>query len=418
MTSGGTIPDRGLFGVFLVGDERPVAGRRARRGDGLRVAGRRRVHARLDLVADRGHHPRPGAGHPGARASPAGCRSGRATRSAARSSWAGRSARSSASSAALPPTRRARAGAGRRARRRGPPTTCSPTSPSSARRPATCPTTGPSSSSGSATSSATGGWRSTRRSGRRCTRRGRWSSRPGCASATASTCRRCTPTTASCCGCPTSSSTRARRARTGTEMARLEPDEVEPLVTAEVGGSALFASRFRECAARALLLPRRDPGRRQPLWQQRQRSAQLLVGGQRVRLVPDRARDGARVPAGRLRRARAGRPDARRRGAQGALVEVETPAAVAVRPVAAVRLRRAVPLRGRLAAGRAPRARRCRSTRRCSPSCSGSRATALRELLDPDGGRRARAPSCSGCPTTAGPATPRTSPTCCGCSAR
>ena len=45
---------------------------------------------------------------------------------------------------------------------------------------------------------------------------------------------------------------------------------------AEVGGSALFASRFRECAARALLLPRRNPTRRTPLWQQRQRSAQLL----------------------------------------------------------------------------------------------------------------------------------------------
>jgi ATP-dependent Lhr-like helicase len=55
-----------------------------------------------------------------------------------------------------------------------------------------------------------------------------------------------------------------------------EPDEIEDLVTTEVGGSALFASRFRECAARALLLPRRDPGRRSPLWQQRQRSAQLL----------------------------------------------------------------------------------------------------------------------------------------------
>ena len=55
-----------------------------------------------------------------------------------------------------------------------------------------------------------------------------------------------------------------------------EADEVEPLVQAEVGGSALFASRFRECAGRALLLPRRDPGRRTPLWQQRQRSAQLL----------------------------------------------------------------------------------------------------------------------------------------------
>jgi ATP-dependent Lhr-like helicase len=65
-------------------------------------------------------------------------------------------------------------------------------------------------------------------------------------------------------------------ARTGTEMAVVAPDEVEQLVTQEVGGSALFASRFRECAARALLLPRRNPARRTPLWQQRQRSAQLL----------------------------------------------------------------------------------------------------------------------------------------------
>ena len=55
-----------------------------------------------------------------------------------------------------------------------------------------------------------------------------------------------------------------------------EPDEIEALVQAEVGGSALFAARFRECAARALLLPRRNPTRRTPLWQQRQRSAQLL----------------------------------------------------------------------------------------------------------------------------------------------
>jgi ATP-dependent Lhr-like helicase len=63
----------------------------------------------------------------------------------------------------------------------------------------------------------------------------------------------------------------------GADLVLLEPDEVEPLVTAEVGGSALFAARFRECAARALLLPRRNPGRRAPLWQQRQRSAQLLA---------------------------------------------------------------------------------------------------------------------------------------------
>ncbi|OIJ26334.1 Lhr family ATP-dependent helicase [Nocardioides luteus] len=60
------------------------------------------------------------------------------------------------------------------------------------------------------------------------------------------------------------------------EIIVFEPDEIEDLVTTEVGGSALFASRFRECAARALLLPRRDPGRRSPLWQQRQRSAALL----------------------------------------------------------------------------------------------------------------------------------------------
>ena len=60
------------------------------------------------------------------------------------------------------------------------------------------------------------------------------------------------------------------------EVIAFEPDEIDDLVTHEVGGSALFASRFRECAARALLLPRRDPGRRSPLWQQRQRSAALL----------------------------------------------------------------------------------------------------------------------------------------------
>jgi ATP-dependent Lhr-like helicase len=61
------------------------------------------------------------------------------------------------------------------------------------------------------------------------------------------------------------------------DLAVLDPDDVEREVTTEVGSSALFASRFRECAARALLLPRRDPRRRTPLWQQRQRAAQLLT---------------------------------------------------------------------------------------------------------------------------------------------
>lgn len=55
-----------------------------------------------------------------------------------------------------------------------------------------------------------------------------------------------------------------------------EPDEIEDVVVRRLGASALFAARFRECAARALLLPRRYPGKRSPLWQQRRRSAQLL----------------------------------------------------------------------------------------------------------------------------------------------
>ncbi|MEJ2860386.1 ATP-dependent helicase [Actinomycetospora flava] len=66
----------------------------------------------------------------------------------------------------------------------------------------------------------------------------------------------------------------------------LDPDEVEQVVTAEVSNSALFASRFRECAARSLLLPRRDPTRRTPLWQQRQRAAQLLSVASRFEQFP------------------------------------------------------------------------------------------------------------------------------------
>ncbi|NLF05068.1 MAG: DEAD/DEAH box helicase, partial [Actinomycetales bacterium] len=56
----------------------------------------------------------------------------------------------------------------------------------------------------------------------------------------------------------------------------LDPGEVTAAVSALVAGSAQFAARFREAAARALLLPRRRPDRRQPLWQQRLRASQLL----------------------------------------------------------------------------------------------------------------------------------------------
>ena len=60
------------------------------------------------------------------------------------------------------------------------------------------------------------------------------------------------------------------------DMLAIDPEDIGDIVQREVGGSALFAGRFRECAARALLLPRRMPGKRSPLWQQRQRSAHLL----------------------------------------------------------------------------------------------------------------------------------------------
>jgi ATP-dependent helicase Lhr and Lhr-like helicase len=62
------------------------------------------------------------------------------------------------------------------------------------------------------------------------------------------------------------------------------PDELEDLVVAEVGGTALFGARFRENAARALLIPRRRPGQRTPLWQQRLKAQGLL---QVARRYPD-----------------------------------------------------------------------------------------------------------------------------------
>ncbi|OOC52962.1 MULTISPECIES: ATP-dependent helicase [Nocardiopsis] len=59
-------------------------------------------------------------------------------------------------------------------------------------------------------------------------------------------------------------------------LVALDPEEAEAAVTDELPGSALFAARFRECAARALLLPRQRPDRRMPLWQQRLRASHLL----------------------------------------------------------------------------------------------------------------------------------------------
>src|SRR5262245_30168606 len=65
-----------------------------------------------------------------------------------------------------------------------------------------------------------------------------------------------------------------------------DPDEVQALVVRQLGATALFAAKFRENAARSLLLPRRRPGMRTPLWQQRKRSADLLAVASRFGSFP------------------------------------------------------------------------------------------------------------------------------------
>jgi ATP-dependent helicase Lhr and Lhr-like helicase len=64
------------------------------------------------------------------------------------------------------------------------------------------------------------------------------------------------------------------------------PDEVQPLVLRQLGATALFAAKFRENAARSLLLPKRRPGMRAPLWQQRKRAADLLAVAARFGSFP------------------------------------------------------------------------------------------------------------------------------------
>ena len=112
------------------------------------------------------------------------------------------------------------------------------------------------------------------------------------------------------------------------DLVLLEPDEIEDLVVRELASSALFGARFRENAARALLIPRAYPGKRTPLWQQRLQGAEPARGGEGLPAVPDRARDLPRVPS---RRARPAQPWSRCCATSSArrisLVEVETPTA-------------------------------------------------------------------------------------------
>jgi ATP-dependent Lhr-like helicase len=165
----------------------------------------------------------------------------------------------------------------------------------------------------------------------------------------------------------------------GAELFVFEPDELEQLVTDEVGGSALFASRFRECAARALLLPRLNPNKRSPLWQQRQKSAQLLEVAKNHPTFPiilETLREVLQDVYDLLRCCASPAPSA-----TAASVWSRPPrAAVAVRPRPAVRLRRRVHVRGRLAL-----AERRAAALSVDPALLGELLgkVEMRELLDP-----------------------------------
>src|SRR5205814_7884323 len=70
------------------------------------------------------------------------------------------------------------------------------------------------------------------------------------------------------------------------ETALIDPDELDDLVMRELGSSALFGARFRENAARSLLIPRATPGKRTPLWQQRLKAQSLLEVARRFGQFP------------------------------------------------------------------------------------------------------------------------------------
>ena len=181
---------------------------------------------------------------------------------------------------------------------------------------------------------------------------------------------------------------RRRRAAARDELL-LDPDEVEDLVVAELGDTALFGARFRENAARSLLIPRRRPGERTPLWQQRLKAQSLLQVARQLRLVPGRARDLPRVPPGRLRPAGAAARCCRasRRGrSTSSRSRRRAPRRTARRSSSTTSRRTCTRTTRRRPSGAR---RRSRSTATCCASCSARRSCAT--CSTPDAVARGRA---------------------------
>ena len=365
--SGGTIPDRGLFGVFLAGGQhRPGRGPggRARRGDGVREPGGRDLPARRLHLAHRGDHPRPGAGLAGAGRARARCPSGAARARAAPSSSGGWSARSPASCAACPRS----AARATLVNRHGLDDRAADNLLAYLRDQAEATEVVPDDRHVvvERCRDELGDWRVCVLSplgGRvhapwamavtakiraelglevemHVDRRGLRGPLP-----------------------------RERRATRRRPWCCPAAEELEPLVMRQLGGSALFAARFREAAARALLLPRRFPGRRAPLWQTRKRAADLLAAAARQPSFPmlleayrECLRDVFDLPALTEVLRGIGRGEI-------AVKAVTSATALAVRLRAAVRLRRQLHLRRRRPAGRAARPGADGRRGRCCASC-------------------------------------------------
>ena len=134
----------------------------------------------------------------------------------------------------------------------------------------------------------------------------------------------------------------------------IDPDDIDELVVGALPQTSLFSARFRECAARALLLPRRRPDRRTPLWQQRQRAADLLSVASKYPTFPilletsrECLQDVFDLPGLREVLAQPAQPG----GARGQCRHCE---GVSVCAEPAVQLDRRVHVRGRRPTGRAP----------------------------------------------------------------
>ncbi len=113
----------------------------------------------------------------------------------------------------------------------------------------------------------------------------------------------------------------------GADLVMIDPEELEDRVVAELPSSALFGARFRENAARALLIPRARPGQAHAAMAAATQGSVAAGGGPQARGLSDRARDLSGVSARRVRPSRADRVLHRLHRREISLVEVETPTA-------------------------------------------------------------------------------------------